>query len=279
MTRNPVFMSAALAVLFAASALAADERLTVVELFTSQGCSSCPPADALLGELARRPDLLALSEHVDYWDYLGWKDPFASRQNTERQRAYARRLGLSYVYTPQMVLQGGQQAPGADRTAVLTLIAQQIGVQQAARQAAAQQAGSPQADPPDVDIPDVDIPDVDIEVAESPDGELVARLAAAALSEPADVWLVQFDPSHSTRVSAGENSGHQVRNHNVVRGFTRLATWRGEATTLPIFAGTTPSASETASGGAAGGANWAVLVQQSEGGRILGAARFTVPAR
>jgi hypothetical protein len=258
MTRTPLVISAALAVLCAVPATAADDRLTVVELFTSQGCSSCPPADALLGELSRRSDVLALSEHVDYWDYLGWKDPFASRQNTERQRAYARRLGLSYVYTPQMVLQGGQQAAGADRTTVLTLIAQRTGVQQAAAR-----AGSQQADPQDVDI----------DVFQEKDGELVVRLAAAALREPADVWLVQFDPSHSTQVGAGENGGRQMRNHNVVRGFTRLASWHGEAATLPISA-----ARETQTGGATGVANWAVVVQESDGGRILGAARCKFPA-
>ena len=92
--------------------------LTVVELFTSQGCSSCPPADALLGELATRDGILALSRHVGYWDYIGWKDPFALPANTERQRVYARRLGLPYVYTPQIVAQGATQAVGSQRDSV-----------------------------------------------------------------------------------------------------------------------------------------------------------------
>ena len=77
-----------------------------VELFTSQGCNSCPPADAFLGRLAKRPDIVALSFHVDYWDYIGWKDPFASRETTERQRGYARSLKQRYVYTPEMVVDG-----------------------------------------------------------------------------------------------------------------------------------------------------------------------------
>src|SRR5512144_1000431 len=93
--------------------------LTVVELFTSQGCSSCPPADALIGELAQREDVLALSEHVDYWDYLGWKDPFASPAHTARQRNYAKALGLKYLYTPQVVVQGQVQVSGSEREAVL----------------------------------------------------------------------------------------------------------------------------------------------------------------
>src|SRR5262245_50734371 len=88
----------------AAAPVHADESAAapvVVELFTSQGCSSCPPADALLGELAQRPDVLALSFHVDYWNYIGWTDPFSSKGATERQRAYVHAFGLSMVYTPQ----------------------------------------------------------------------------------------------------------------------------------------------------------------------------------
>src|SRR6478735_5152513 len=83
-----------------------------VELFTSQGCSSCPPADAELGKLARRPDIVALSFHVDYWDYIGWKDRFASKESTERQRTYARTLKQRYVYTPEMVVDGRVHEPG-----------------------------------------------------------------------------------------------------------------------------------------------------------------------
>src|SRR5579859_3682195 len=96
----------------------AEDRLAVVELFTSQGCSSCPPADALLGELARRGDVIALAYHVDYWDNLGWKDPFASRASTERQRSYSHALRLSGIYTPQMVIDGAVDAVGSDRRAV-----------------------------------------------------------------------------------------------------------------------------------------------------------------
>src|SRR6516165_3499017 len=100
------------------------ERPVVVELFTSEGCSSCPPADALLAELATRSDLLALSFHVDYWDRLGWKDPFSSAMATRRQDRYARLLGLDAVYTPQVVVDGHWQTVGSDREAVAQAVAQ-----------------------------------------------------------------------------------------------------------------------------------------------------------
>jgi len=99
----------------AASVSHAGNKITVVELYTSQGCSSCPPADDFLGKLAERDDILALSLHVDYWDYIGWKDPFASADNTTRQRHYARKLGMGYVYTPQMVVQGMSHTTGSNQ--------------------------------------------------------------------------------------------------------------------------------------------------------------------
>src|ERR1700761_1429646 len=89
-----------------------------VELFTSQGCSSCPPADAQLGKLCDRPDIVALSFHVDYWDYIGWKDPYANRAMTDRQRAYARVLRQRYVYTPEMVVDGVTHEPGVTRASI-----------------------------------------------------------------------------------------------------------------------------------------------------------------
>ena len=100
----------------------ADTRPVVVELFTSQSCSSCPPADALLGELARRGDVVALGFHISYWDGLGWKDPFSSRSSTDRQRAYARLFGLGQIYTPQMVVDGAREMVGSDRDQVLAAV-------------------------------------------------------------------------------------------------------------------------------------------------------------
>ena len=94
----------------------------LVELFTSQGCNSCPPADAYLGDLAKRRDVVALAFHVDYWDYIGWKDTFADAAWTRRQREYSRSLRTTQIYTPQMVVDGGQHAVGSDRRAVERLI-------------------------------------------------------------------------------------------------------------------------------------------------------------
>ena len=107
---------------FAENHSAGFKPLVVVELFTSQGCSSCPPADEFLKDLSVRDDVLALSLHVDYWDYIGWKDPFAKPEFTNRQRQYAGVMRLRYVYTPQMVVQGIYQAVGSRRGDVLDFI-------------------------------------------------------------------------------------------------------------------------------------------------------------
>jgi hypothetical protein len=214
---------------------AAGEPLTVVELFTSQGCSSCPPADALVGELAERDDVLALSEHVDYWDYLGWRDPFALPATTRRQRDYARRLGLGYVYTPQMVIQGFSQVTGSDRAAVLNHLDKPA-------------PGSPLA----------------VKIDRGGDGRILITVGGAPAGEDAVVWLVLFDKEHLTRVSRGENRGREVRNYNVVRSFTRIGSWNGEATTMTAIM---PEAEGIGDG-------CAVIVQAQNTGRILGAARL-----
>jgi hypothetical protein len=191
------------AVLAAAPASAA-ERPVVVELFTSQGCSSCPPADALLGELARRDDVLALAFHVDYWDRLGWKDPYASAEATRRQKAYARLLDSATVYTPQMVVDGRTDVVGSYRGEVLQAIA-------AARAGAAA---------------------VPVELAAQADG-LHVRVGDGA-ARAATLWLVGFDRHHETRVGAGENGGRTLAEWNVVRGFETLGDWRGAATEATV---------------------------------------------
>ena len=215
-----------------AAAPAGARDLTVVELFTSQGCSSCPPADALLTELAGRDDVLALSVHVDYWDYIGWKDPFGTAAGTERQRAYARRFGLGYVYTPQMVVQGRAQMTGSDRDGVLTAIAR-----------------------------DQAMPHMKVAIRGDAAGA-TAMLPAHDGGEAADVWAAAFDRSHSTRVELGENGGRTLAHSNVLRDIKRIGVWNGRAAELPL-----PMAEL-----AAGRDAVAVLVQSQSTGAILGAA-------
>src|SRR6516165_10211815 len=116
-------LAAVSAAAFLCSSAQAQTR-AVVELFTSQGCSSCPPADKLLGELAKRDDLLALSLPIDYWDYLGWKDTLASHDFSERQREYAQSRGDGAVYTPQAVINGTDDMVGSDRSAIESAVKQ-----------------------------------------------------------------------------------------------------------------------------------------------------------
>ncbi|MBI3503286.1 MAG: DUF1223 domain-containing protein [Proteobacteria bacterium] len=198
---------------FGASVATAAERPVVVELFTSQGCSSCPPADVLLGELAKRDDVLALAFHVDYWDRLGWKDPFSSAAATARQRAYARLLGLRTVYTPQIVVEGTDEMVGSDRRAV----ARAISAAKAARR-------------------------VDVTVARD-GGELVVHVGAFADEQRTSVQLVAYAPGQITRVTAGENEGRTLVNANIVRSVETLgragtvdSEWRVAAEKGPGFA-------------------------------------------
>ena len=192
--------------LFLGAAVAeAGERPIVVELFTSEGCSSCPPADALLAEFARRPDLLALSFHVDYWDRLGWKDPFSSPAATERQERYAELLSLATVYTPQMVVDGRWQAVGSDHAEV---------------QRALDAAGHGVAEVP---------------VSLAIDGGL-AKIKLGAAGDPVSgaVLLIGFDRRHVTAVQRGENSGRTLAHVDVVRGIEQVAQFRGQASVIEV---------------------------------------------
>ncbi|HEY9539293.1 MAG TPA: DUF1223 domain-containing protein [Kiloniellaceae bacterium] len=215
---------------------AGETRPVVVELFTSQGCSTCPPADALLTELADQPGVLALSFHVDYWDYIGWEDPFATAEYTERQRDYVAKLGLRYVYTPQMVIDGRRNVVGTNRPEVTRAIEEAT--------AAA--------------------PIVDVTLDDAGGGR--ARLTAGtAPAEAATVWLITFDDDHDTTIARGENGGRALHNSNVVRALSTLGTWSGEAVTFPL---------DFAAAKAAGRGGCAVVVQQGRGGPIIGAAVY-----
>jgi hypothetical protein len=176
-----------------ATPVGADPRPVVVELFTSQGCSSCPPADAFLAELARRDDVLALGFHISYWDSLGWKDPLSSASSTERQKAYARHFTDGRVYTPQMVVDGTDEMVGSDRAAVLAALP-------AAR------------------------PDAIAPVSFAADRRSVAIGSGVGNGE---VVLVRFVRHRTTDVGAGENSGRRADDFNGVRTLARLGVWGG----------------------------------------------------
>jgi hypothetical protein len=196
----------ALALLFlicgVAPALCA-ERPILLELFTSEGCSSCPPADQLLAELAAGGEVLALSYHVDYWDRLGWKDPFSSPAATRRQNRYARLFGLGKVYTPQLVVDGHWQAVGSDRGAVSRALV-------AARHGAATMP-------------------MNVMLA---DGTAQVRIDAGRIGMPAALLLVGFDRRHVDKVGGGENDGRTLTHVDVVRGFAEIGRWSGTPTTI-----------------------------------------------
>ena len=177
------------------------EPRAVIELFTSQGCSSCPPADKLLGELASDPSLVVVSAPIDYWDYLGWRDTLASPRNTARQKAYAHVRGDGQVYTPQMVVNGQLHALGSDKAAVERAIAETH------RQSAAMALT------------------VKLGIA---DGQLNVALGEAA-HPPAEVWLWGLVGSATVAIGRGENKGRTITYHNVVRRWVKLGDWTGSA--------------------------------------------------
>ena len=217
------------------------QRLVVIELFTSQGCSSCPPADDFLAELATRPDLLALGLHVDYWDYIGWKDPFAQRAHTERQRSYSRSLHQRYVYTPQMVVNGTYQSVGSDRDTIRKLI---------------EKARKEAAEGPSLAIAGTGL-------------QRRLRLGAARADASATIWLIGFERGRETAVKAGENSGRRLANVNVVREMIPIGAWNGSAVDLPLDLGPVADDCDTA----------AILVQTDETGPIVAATRIELPRR
>lgn len=178
----------------------AENRPVLLELFTSQGCSSCPPADAVLRELSGRSDVLALGFHVDYWDYLGWVDPFASPVFTARQHGYARQRGFQ-VYTPQLVIDGQSAMVGSRRGQAEDEIVS----------AARRKQGVP--------------------ASISRDGGMVKLSVGKAVGDVAalgDVWLISFDRELATTIRSGENGGKRIVYPNVVRSIRKLGDWINE---------------------------------------------------
>ncbi|RMF09950.1 MAG: DUF1223 domain-containing protein [Alphaproteobacteria bacterium] len=214
------------------------DQLTVVELFTSQGCSSCPPADRFLGELADRDDLLALSWNVDYWDYLGWRDTLARPQNTARQKAYNRAMGKSGVYTPQMIIDGRHEVVGSRRDEALALIE------------------NGQRKPFSADL---------VVTGSGPVRRI--EIGSGTPDTPASVWLVGFDRDHRVHIQGGELGGKVMRYRNVVRESEQLATWTGKPTVVEIDLETMRERGRDAC---------AIIIQEGDAGPILAALRFDV---
>jgi hypothetical protein len=235
MTRLAAIVAALL--LLAAPLRAEERRPVVVELFTSQGCNSCPPAEAFLRELAARGDLIAIELHVDYWDYIGWRDPFASRALTHRQRAYSRAFEQRYVYTPQMVIDGRFQEVGTERDAILRLI----------DRAHREKPAGPTIEP----------------VPAQAGGPPRVRISGPVPTH-GTVWVAAVDPSQETDVLRGENGGRRLTNTNVVRRLERIGAYDGTAIELPLFVCEPHQA-------------LAVVVQGGNGAGPIFAARLIVP--
>jgi hypothetical protein len=192
----PILLAAALV---GTTAARAQENPVVVELFTSQGCSSCPPADALLTELAGREGVIALALHVDYWDYLGWKDSFGRPGNTKRQRAYAKAVRSRTIYTPEIVVQGEERLKGHDAAAIAGKIAKH------------------QQTPPAADL------------TLERDGDTLKIFLAptAGYAGTSDVHVVSYIPSAEVAIEAGENAGQTVTYSNIVTDWQTIAEWDG----------------------------------------------------
>ncbi|KNG95379.1 DUF1223 domain-containing protein [Pseudaestuariivita atlantica] len=177
-------------------------RTVLVELYTSQGCNSCPPADRLLGKLAQREDVIPLALHVDYWDYIGWKDSFASPQFTKRQRAYARAWRQRTIYTPQMVIGGLHPVVGSRPMDVATLIQKHAMAPEVAT----------------------------VSIARAGD-EVTIDIAPVGNAPASVVQLVRYIPEQTVDITRGENGGRRLTYHNIVTDWAVIGEWDGQAAT------------------------------------------------
>jgi hypothetical protein len=209
MGRSRLVLSLVAAVFASASAAVAGETRGVVELFTSQGCSSCPAADHLLGELAKDPTLVAMSVPIDYWDYLGWKDTLAKPGHTARQRAYAQIRGDRAVYTPQVVVNGAVHVQGSAKNLI----------EQAIAQTTRQSAGT-----------------LAVPVTITPAGDKVnVKIAASKDARGSgEIWLCGITRSVPVAIGRGENRGKTITYYNVVRRWVKLGEWNGSERTWNV---------------------------------------------
>ena len=237
------FALAALTVVGAAHAARAAEpapALVTVELFTSQGCSSCPVADRLLGELAERPDVLALSLSVDYWDYLGWRDTLARPENTKRQYAYAKALRTYQPYTPQIVIDGRIDVVGNNKSKVKGAIEER----------------EKRRDSP-------------LHIGYEPAPDTVAVVLGSGAAAEATVWLVRYAERVTVTVERGENQGHSLTYTNVVQSMTPIGMWKGEPARFVL-----PRRDLLGTDQGKAPQRLAIIVQTENTGPILGAAKL-----
>jgi hypothetical protein len=205
--RSP-FLASLTALLLLSAGLAeaqsppAVSRPTVVELYTSEGCSSCPPAEAQIGRLAKQDDVIALAFHVDYWDDLGWRDRFGLPEAVTRQRQYAHTLHLPSVYTPQLVIDGQRDLVGGGGVSV--------GGVSGGRK-----------------------PGVALDVAVQ-NGNLMVTLGAQPQPAACDVLLLGYLPEAASRVTRGENAGRELHEFNIVRSVRTLGSWNGESRSFNV---------------------------------------------
>lgn len=177
----------------------AQTQPVLVELYTSQGCSSCPPADEFMAELVKDPNVIALSLHVDYWDYIGWKDTFGNAVFTKRQKSYAKANGSRMIYTPQMIVDGVDRIEGNDPVRVSESIRRHL-------------AG---------------LSPVSLQVTRNGDRVVIRAVAEPPLTRGARVQVVRYLPKAVVRIERGENAGREVTYHNVVTDWQAVAQWAG----------------------------------------------------
>lgn len=242
LTRRNVLAFGAAAML-AKPVLAAAERPVIVELFTSQGCSSCPAADAYFKVLKEEPGVVALSYHVDYWDYLGWRDTLGGAEFSQRQYDYAESRGDKNIYTPQTIINGSGHFVGSQRSKL---------------------SGA-------IDSARAENPGHWVDIAMSDNAtDVMINISAGRPMKEATLWLLAFTPSISTEIKKGENAGSTVDYHNVVRKMVPAGMWHGDAAKIVL-----PKSSvipEDCKG-------WVALLQEGKVGRVIGAATGGVSSK
>lgn len=217
----------------------AQDSPIVVELYTSQGCAACPPADELLNQIADHDSVLPLALHVDYWDYIGWADTFGQSAFSDRQKAYARKMGRNSVYTPQMVIGGLDDIKGSASMQVMSLIAEH------------------RMNPFGAGV-------VTVEMSERAGGGVaITARARSVLPYAADVQLVRYLDEATVEIMSGENAGRDITYRNIVTDWQVIGTWDG-ATPFQYDVPQSP----------AQGSGLAIVVQEQGLGPVLAAARY-----